>query len=145
MPKMRMGRIFIEKIISAIKIGHPQDRWPINGIIRLYGLLRISFADLWQEVVIEEGVDAIVKYDPLGPNNLIGAFVQFVNHNAYKVRVIWTPVITFSGSDKKEGYGEPFIMNKGESYQATIWRAGTCGNRKLENLRVEMNVEKATE
>ena len=93
----------------------------------------------------KEGVDAIVKYDPLGPNNLIGAFVQFVNHNAYKVRVIWTPVITCSGSDKKEGYGEPFIMNKGESYQATIWRAGTCGNRKLENLSVEMNVEKATE
>jgi len=97
-----------------------------------------------QNAATQEGVKVIVTYDPLGPNNLIVAFVKFVNNNAYKVRVNWKPIIKCAGSDVREGYGEPFTMSKGESYQVNIWRSLTCGNSKLEDLSVEMDVEKTT-
>lgn len=95
-----------------------------------------------QNLATQGGVEVIVKYDPSGPNNLIVAFVKFVNNNAYKVHVNWKPIITCAGSDMRKGDGEPFVMSEGGSYQVTIWRSLTCGNRKLENLSVEMDVQK---
>ena len=90
------------------------------------------------------GVEVIVKYDPFGPNNLIVAFVEFVNNNAYEVHVNWQPIITCEGSEMRKGYGEPFVLSEGGSRQVTIWRSVTCGDRKLKDLSVEMNVEKTT-
>jgi hypothetical protein len=94
-----------------------------------------------QDLETQGGVEVIVKYYPLGPNNLIVAFVNFVNNNAYKVHVNWKPIITCEGSDMRKGYGEPFVMSEGGSYQVTIWRSQACGDRKLENIRVEMEVK----
>jgi hypothetical protein len=87
------------------------------------------------------GVEVIVTYDPLGPNNLVVAFVKFVNNNAYKVHVNWKPIITCAGSDMRKGDGEPFVMSEGGSYQVSIWRSLACGNGKLEDLSVEMDVQ----
>lgn len=90
------------------------------------------------------GVKVTVKYDPLGPNNLIVAFVEFINNNGYKVHVDWKPIITCEGSNAKKGYGESFDVNEGGSYQVTIWRSAACQGRKLKDLSVEMDVKKIT-
>ena len=92
----------------------------------------------------KEGVKVTVKYDPLGPNNLIVAFVKFINNNGYRVHVDWNPIITCEGSNSKEGYGEPFDMNEGGSYQVTMWRSAVCQDRKLKDLSVEMDVKRIT-
>ena len=90
------------------------------------------------------GVEVRVRYNPLGPNNAITAFVKFINNNRYKVHVDWEPIITCSGGNKKTGYGAPFEMDEGGSYQVNIWRAQTCQDRELEDLSVEMHVKQIT-
>ncbi len=90
----------------------------------------------------EEGVEITVRYDPMGPNNAIVAFVRFVNKNTYKVHVDWEPIITCAGSNEKSGYGEPFDIDGGGSYQVNIWRSQTCQDRKLTDLSVNMHVKK---
>jgi len=102
-----------------------------------------------QDLETQGGVEITVHviYDPFGPNNLIAAFINFENNNAYEVHVIWQPTITCAGSsDMTKGYGEPFVMSEGGSYQVTIWRTQTCGNRKLEDIKVEiLEVKKTTD
>lgn len=115
-------------------------------VIVCVSLLAISTAMASDDQHLEEGVGVVVKYDPLGPNNLIAAFVNFANNNAFKVHVSWQPIITCEGTDMTKGYGEPFVMSAGGSYQVTIWRSRTCGNRKLKDIRVEiMEVKKTTD
>ncbi len=115
----------------------------------LIGILAISLlvisvarAEDPGQTEVNGGVEVRVQYDPLGPNNLIVAFVRFVNNNSYKVHVAWIPTITCAGSNPKQGYGEPFDMNEGGTYQVTIWRSVTCQDRKLEKINVEMDVKK---
>ncbi len=91
---------------------------------------------------IKEGVEATVRYDPLGPNNAIVAFVRFINNNTYKVHVDWEPVITCGGGNAEAGYGEPFDIDGGGSYQVNIWRTQACRDVKLEDLSVRMYVKK---
>ncbi len=76
------------------------------------------------------------------PKDLIVAFVEFINNNGYKVHVDWKPIITCEGSNAKEGYGEPFDIDEGESHQVTIWRSTSCQNRKLKYLSVKMDVKR---
>ncbi len=95
----------------------------------------------------EAEVTVHVIYDPFGPNNLIAAIINFENNNAYDVHVSWQPTITCAGtgSDITKGYGEPFVLSAGGSYQVTIWRSQTCGNRKIEDITVEiLEVKKTT-
>ncbi len=134
----------------------PRKREPEDCMEKLRCLIVIVFVSLLaisaamasdvNHPETQGGVEVTVIYDPLGPNNLIAAFVNFVNKNAYKVHVSWQPIITCEGSDMTKGYGEPFVMSEGGSYQVTIWRSPTCGNRKLEDIRVEMlEVKKTTD
>lgn len=95
---------------------------------------------------LQGGVKVTVIYDPFGPNNLIAAFINFDNTNAYKVHVSWQPTITCEGSDMTKGHGEPFVMSERGSYQVTIWRSATCKNRKLGDIKVEIfEVKKTTD
>jgi len=117
-------------------------------VIVCVSLLAVSaaMASDVHDLEIEGGVEVTVIYDPLGPNNLIAAFINFDNNNAYKVHVSWQAVIMCEGSDITKGYGEPFVMSEGGSYQVTIWRSATCGNRKLEDIKVEIfEVKKTTD
>ncbi len=99
-----------------------------------------------QHLETQGGVKVTVIYDPFGPNNLIAASIRFVNTNEYKVHVSWQPTITCEGSDLTKGQGEPFVISEGGSYQVTIWRSQTCGNRKLADIKVEIfEVKKATD
>jgi len=116
-------------------------------VIVCVSLLAISaaMASDDQHLETEGGVKVTVIYDPVGPNNLIAAYIRFVNKNAYKVHVNWQPTITCEGSDMTKGQGEPFVMSEGGSYQVTIWRSPTCGNRKLKDIKVEIfEVKKTT-
>jgi hypothetical protein len=90
-----------------------------------------------------EGVDVMVTINPLGPNNQIAAYVKFVNNNAYKVNIKWTPIITCEGGDIKKGYGADFSMNDGASYEVTIWRSTACGFQDVKDITVETEVKRA--
>ncbi len=116
-------------------------------VIACISLVAISAATASdnQDLETQGRVEVIVKYDPLGPNNLIVAFVNFVNNNAYKVHVNWQPIIMCEDSGEKKGYGEPFDMSERESRQVTIWRSQACGDRKLKYIKVEMEVKKITD
>jgi hypothetical protein len=98
----------------------------------------------YQHVTTQEGVEVMVKYDPLGPNNLVVAYVKFVNNNKYTVNVDWTPTITCEGGDVKVGYGAGFSMNEGKSYGVNIWRSAACGPGRIKDFSVDMEVKRAS-
>ncbi|MEJ2685130.1 MAG: hypothetical protein P8Z71_12135 [Candidatus Sulfobium sp.] len=89
-----------------------------------------------------DGVEAMVRYNPFGYNNLIVAYIKFVNMNTYKVDVDWTPLLHCEGLPVKKGYGAPFTLKEKGSYQVTIWRTQACGNGTLKGIEVEMNIKK---
>ncbi len=97
----------------------------------------------YQRVAAREGVEALVQYNPLGPNNLIVAYVKFVNKNRYGVDVDWKPIITCEGGERREGYSEGFSMDEGGTYEVTIWRSSACGSGALRSIGVQMTVKKA--
>lgn len=91
----------------------------------------------------QDGVEVMVRYNPFGHNNLIVAFIKFVNTNSYKVDVEWTPFITCEGRPAEKGYGGPFSLHEKKSYEVNLWRSQACGQGNLNQIRVEMNVKKA--
>jgi hypothetical protein len=98
----------------------------------------------YQHITTQEGVEVMAKYDPLGPNNLVVAYVKFLNNNRYTVNVNWTPKITCEGGDVKIGYGAGFSMNEGKSYEVNIWRSAACGTGKIKDFSVDMEVKRAS-
>lgn len=97
----------------------------------------------YQHVATHEGVEVMVQYDPMGPNNLIVANVKFVNENKYGVAVSWMPIITCEGDYSREGPVAGFSMNEGETYVVTIWRSAACGPGRIKNFSVNMDAKKA--
>jgi hypothetical protein len=101
-----------------------------------------AVAQDYKQIGAREGVEVMVRYNPFGYNNLIVAFIKFVNTNTYKVDVDWTPIISCEGLPMKKGYGAPFILGGKETYEVTIWRTQACGHADMKSVLVEMNVKK---
>jgi hypothetical protein len=102
----------------------------------------IAMAVDYQSIGTQDGVEIMVSYNPFGYNNLIVAFIKFVNTNTYKVDIDWTPIISCEGFPIKKGYGAPFTLNGKKSYEVTVWRSQACGHADLKSIRVEMHVKK---
>ena len=98
----------------------------------------------YQLVMSRDGVDVMIQYDPLGPNNEIVAYVKFSNENPYRVEVNWKPVITCEGEDRQEGPSATFFINEGEDYVVTLWRLSVCGQRPISSFFVEMDATMAS-
>lgn len=96
----------------------------------------------YQKVVSGEGVDVMVQYDPLGPNNEIVAYVKFINNKQYPVEVNWYPVITCVNENKREGAFNGFSLNQGESLVVKIWRLEACGQGRIKDFKVVLDVKK---
>ncbi|MEJ2696214.1 MAG: hypothetical protein P8013_06160 [Candidatus Sulfobium sp.] len=96
----------------------------------------------YEKIGTQGGVEVMVRYNPFGYNNLIVAFIKFVNTNDYKVDVDWTPLINCEGLPVKKGYGAPFSMNENGSYEVTMWRSEVCGQVPLKGIQVKMYVKK---
>lgn len=96
----------------------------------------------YHQIDQQGGVQVMARYNPFGDNNLIVAFVRFVNTNQYKVNVVWTPFISCQDLPVKRGYGAPFTLGENKSHEITIWRSQACGPAKLEGIKVEMSVGK---
>jgi hypothetical protein len=94
------------------------------------------------QLATRDGINVRVQYDPMGPNNLIVAYVKFINENQYRVEVNWWPVITCESEDKREGPAASFSMNEGGTYVVNIWRSAACGQGRIKNIDVEMAVKK---
>lgn len=95
----------------------------------------------YQQIGGQSGVKVMVRYNPFGYNNLIVAFIRFVNTNSHKVDVDWTPLIKCEGRPVKKGYGEPFSISKKGSYEVTLWRSQACGHATLKAITVRMTVK----
>lgn len=89
-----------------------------------------------------DGVEVTVQLNPLGPNNSIVAYVKFINNNQYRVEVNWMPVITCEGENRREGPAAGFGVNEGETYVVNIWRSAACGQGRIKEFVVEMDVKK---
>ena len=96
----------------------------------------------YQQFGEQEGVEVMVKYHPLGHNNLVVAFIKFVNTNPYKVDVDWIPYMTCENLPVKKGYGTPFSLSEKGTHEVNVWRSQACGNATLQNIRVDMHVKK---
>jgi hypothetical protein len=120
---------------------------------KLYCLIVVSCISLFaasgvaaqQYVIIgmQDGVEVTAAFDPLGPNNQIAAYIKFVNKNKFKVDITWTPFISCGRGPAKKGFGAPFSMDAGASYQVRLWRSSACGVGAIRDLNVEMKVGKA--
>lgn len=121
-----------------------QLRFHLVIVGALLCMLSAAAAIEYQPLVTEEGVEAMVSYDPLGPNNQIVAYVKFVNSNSYKVDVDWRPVITCEGTGVVRGAGGGFSIDAKSTFEVTLWRSMACGLRQIKNLNVRMNVKKST-
>ena len=97
----------------------------------------------YQPLVTKEGVETMVSYDPLGPNNQIVAYVRFVNSNSYKVDVEWKPVMTCEGGEIIRGAAAGFSIDAKSAFEVTLWRSKACGLRQIEKLIVEMKVKRS--
>jgi hypothetical protein len=103
----------------------------------------VAAARDYHSIATKDGVEVTAVFDPFGPNNQIAAQVKFVNKNGYKVTVTWTPVATCYKGRAKKGYGAPFSMEAGASYEVSLWRTSTCSIGSITNLTVDMEVKKA--
>ncbi len=97
-----------------------------------------------QHIAARNGIKVRVQYDPQGPNNLIVAYVKFINENQYRVNINWWPIITCENGDKREGAVAAFSMDQGGTYVVTIWRSQACGQGRINNIDVEMDVKQAS-
>jgi hypothetical protein len=102
-----------------------------------------ALAEDYKHLVTHDGVEVMVQYDPLGPNNAIVADVEFVNKNPYSVDVNWKWVITCEGENKREGPTVSFSMDEGGTHVVDIWRLEACGQGRIKDFGVEMDVKKA--
>jgi hypothetical protein len=100
-------------------------------------------AQQYSAIGTQDGVKVMAAVDPLGPNNQIAVYIKFVNTNGYKVDITWTPVITCEQGSAKKGFGSPFSMGAGASYEVRLWRSSACGVGAIKDLKVEMKVDKA--
>jgi hypothetical protein len=98
----------------------------------------------YQPLATEKGVEAMVSYNPLGPNNEIVAFIRFVNNNSYKVAVDWKPVIDCGGSEVIKGAAAGFSIDAKSTFEVTLWRSMACGLRQIKNLSVQMTVQRSS-
>lgn len=89
------------------------------------------------------GIRVNVQYDPLGPNNLIVAYVKFINENQYRVEGNWWPVITCEDGNRRQGLVAALNLNQGETLAVNIMRSAACGPGRVKDIYVEMNVNKA--
>ena len=89
------------------------------------------------------GIRVNVQYDPLGPNNLIVAYVKLTNENHYRVEGNWWPVVTCEDGNKRQGLVAVLNMNQGETLVVNIMRSSACGPGRVKDIYVEMNVKKA--
>ncbi len=106
-------------------------------------MLSAAAATEYQPLATKEGVETMVSFDPLGPNNQIVAYVKFVNSNSYKVDVDWKPVMTCEGGEIIRGAAAGFSMDAKSAFEVTLWRSKACGLRQIEKLTVEMKVKKS--
>jgi hypothetical protein len=97
----------------------------------------------YHSIATQGGVEVMAAFDPLGPNNQLAAYVKFVNKNGYKVNVTWTPFITCRRGPAKKGYGAPFSMEAGASYEVNLWRSSTCAVGSIRDVTVDVEVKKA--
>lgn len=95
----------------------------------------------YRQIGEQGGVEVMVKYHPFGYNNLVVAFIKFVNANPYKVTVYWTPYMTCENLPVKKGYGAKFGLREKGTHEVNVWRSQACGNATLKNIRVEMHVK----
>ncbi len=100
-------------------------------------------AQEYRSLVTRDGVEVMAAFDPLGPNNQVAAYIRFVNGNRYKVKITWTPFITCKGSNEKKGYGAPFTVDAGASYELRLWRSSACRVGSIKDMRVDMEVRRA--
>ena len=100
-------------------------------------------AQQYSAIGTQDGVEVMAAVDPFGPNNQMAAHIKFVNKNQYKVGITWTPVITCEKGPAKKGFGAPFSMDAGASYEVRLWRSSACGVGAIKDLSVKMKVEKA--
>jgi hypothetical protein len=117
--------------------------WLVIALCIVLLVVSAATAQDYKRIASFGGVEVTAAIEPLGHNNLMSAFIRFVNHNQYKVNVAWTPVITCQGAPSRNGYGEPFSMDAGATYVARLWRSSTCGPGSIRNIAVEMTVKRA--
>ncbi|MDA8433807.1 MAG: hypothetical protein M0Z60_12725 [Nitrospiraceae bacterium] len=96
----------------------------------------------YQTVSSQDGVDAMISYDPLGPNNQIAAGLKIVNTNDYAVDVTWRPVIACGNSAAEERGSNALSLAAGASYGLNLWRSTICGHRSITSFTVKMEVKK---
>jgi hypothetical protein len=103
----------------------------------------VAAAQDYRTIAVQEGVEVMAAIAPFGPNNTITAHLKFVNKNGYKVNITWSPLITCEKGPAKKGYGAPFSMEAGASYELSLWRSSTCSMGSIKELTVDMEVKKA--
>ncbi len=96
----------------------------------------------YQHVDTKDGVEVMVEFNPLGPNNAIVASVKFINTNQYKVEVAWKPLITCDDGSVREGSVGSFGLDGNATSVVNIWRLAACGQREVRDLSVDMEVKK---
>ena len=106
-------------------------------------LVSSSGAADYQSVTVKEGIEVMILYNPLGPNNQIVANIKFINHNDYKAEVSWMPLISCGEGNNHKGYGASFSIGAGQSYVVPLWRSGACAQGKIASFDVEMEVKEA--
>jgi hypothetical protein len=103
----------------------------------------VAAAPSYRLIAAQDGVEVLTAFDPFGPNNQITAHVKFVNTNGYRVKITWNPVVTCKEGPAKNGYGAPFGLEAGASYEVSLWRTSTCSIGSIKDLSVEMEVKRA--
>jgi hypothetical protein len=106
-----------------------------------FSVSRVMAQD-YSQITSQGGVEVTASYNPFGHNNLIVAFIKFVNTNSYAVNVEWTPLISCQGLPVKKGHGTPLTLKAEGSYVVTLWRSQACGQTKLQGVQVDMHVKK---
>jgi hypothetical protein len=98
----------------------------------------------YQKLTERGGVEALISYDPLGPNNQIAAYLKFINNNDYAVDVTWMPIISCGDGPPKEGISGVSHLDGRASYEVTLWRTGVCGLVKISDFKVKMEVKESS-
>ncbi len=96
----------------------------------------------YQHVDTKDGVEVMVEFNPLGPNNAIVASVKFINNNQYKVEVTWKPLITCDDGSVREGSIGSLGLDGNATSVVNIWRLAACGQREVRDLSADMEVKK---
>jgi hypothetical protein len=120
-----------------------QDILTILAAFIFLSLASYSGAADYQPISEKDGVEVMILYNPLGPNNQVVANIKFVNHNSYRADVSWTPLIYCGEESNHKGYGASFRIDPEASYVVPLWRSSACAQGRITNFNVEMEVKKA--